>query len=375
MEYVINTNVLRTTVTSPKGGLTSTTTREDPAGSMSRRRSRFTVSSCREGAARVRVLSIRSGLCGQSASESGDDLRRAANRRRRSRYHMRTNAPLPYLESANQYASTSRSFLRSATASRQTPFRGVRAACSGPITIAGWRAWAKSCALPRFASLPVLRSRSASSCTLTRTPARLSRRDHGFPKPSDPSGVGLPLLLAARPGVRGGSPPPCRPPCGRRSLRGVLRDVAEAGPLQPLYGIGGERELVEQHSTSRGILRQQAGAHRHSAYFQRQHDSDGRDDLCLDTISRIRACDRGKQSRIADGSSGLWRSAMVAVESDDTGSGVPEVSQQVHFFSRLVLGCASRGATLVRRLGRGHACGRVGGMGRSLPGGDPRSRV
>jgi GH15 family glucan-1,4-alpha-glucosidase len=26
-----------------------------------------------------------------------------------------------------------------------------------------------------------------------------------------------------------------------------LRDVAEAGPLQPLYGIGGERELVEQH--------------------------------------------------------------------------------------------------------------------------------
>jgi GH15 family glucan-1,4-alpha-glucosidase len=64
-----------------------------------------------------------------------------------------------------------------------------------------------------------------------------------------------------------------------------LRDVADAGPLQPLYGIGGERDLAEEllpHlSGFEGIGPVRVG---NDAYRQDQHDMIGELILCLETI-------------------------------------------------------------------------------------------
>jgi GH15 family glucan-1,4-alpha-glucosidase len=64
-----------------------------------------------------------------------------------------------------------------------------------------------------------------------------------------------------------------------------LRDVADAGPLQPLYGIGGERDLVEEFipdlSGFEGVGPVRVG---NAAYTQNQHDLMGELILCLETI-------------------------------------------------------------------------------------------
>ena len=64
-----------------------------------------------------------------------------------------------------------------------------------------------------------------------------------------------------------------------------LRDVADAGPLQPLYGIGGERNLAEEllpHlSGFEGVGPVRVG---NAAYTQNQHDLMGELILCLETI-------------------------------------------------------------------------------------------
>ena len=57
-----------------------------------------------------------------------------------------------------------------------------------------------------------------------------------------------------------------------------LRDVAEAGPLQPLYGIGGERELTEEQLDHlAGFEGTQPGAHRQRRLHPGADRPDGRD--------------------------------------------------------------------------------------------------
>jgi GH15 family glucan-1,4-alpha-glucosidase len=64
-----------------------------------------------------------------------------------------------------------------------------------------------------------------------------------------------------------------------------LRDMADSGPLQPLYGITGKRDLFEETvptlSGYDGIGPVRIG---NAAYIQRQHDVTGEMVLCLETI-------------------------------------------------------------------------------------------
>ena len=64
------------------------------------------------------------------------------------------------------------------------------------------------------------------------------------------------------------------------------RMVADDGPLQPVYGIGGERDLVETQlphlSGFAGVGPVRIG---NAAYVQTQHDVMGEMILCLDTIT------------------------------------------------------------------------------------------
>ncbi len=64
-----------------------------------------------------------------------------------------------------------------------------------------------------------------------------------------------------------------------------LREMADSGPLQPIYGITGKRNLDEEILPSLrgydGIGPVRIG---NAAYYQRQHDVDGEMVLCLETI-------------------------------------------------------------------------------------------
>ena len=64
-----------------------------------------------------------------------------------------------------------------------------------------------------------------------------------------------------------------------------LREMADSGPLQPIYGISGKRDLVEEIvPTLRGYDGVGPVRIGNAAYIQRQHDVDGEMVLCLETI-------------------------------------------------------------------------------------------
>jgi GH15 family glucan-1,4-alpha-glucosidase len=155
------------------------------------------------------------------------------------------------------------------------------------ITVAGWRAWAKSIALPRFAPELVLRS-------------ALCLKLHA----SADSGAIIAAATTSIPEAMGTERTWDYRYCWLRDAAFVveafrvlghltegeqflnfLRDVVESGPLQPMYGIGGERDLDEimlPHLAGfrgNGFVRVGNAAH-----TQAQHDLMGEMMLCLDTM-------------------------------------------------------------------------------------------
>ncbi len=364
MEYVVNTNVLRTAVTCPEG-------RFDVYDYAPRIPSGLDVDAPieihrlvvpREGAARVRVqfdpkpdyavdqhpkvVTIAGGL------QIGDGA---------TAVYLRTNAPLPYLESG-QPIRIDEPFYFAVSYGKPSDTDSVASAQRvRDLTIAGWRAWAKSCALPRFASLPVLRSALCLKLhAYTDTGAIIAAATTSIPE-----AVGSERTWDYR-------------YCWLRdaafvveALRRVghlaegeafvsfLRDVAEAGPLQPLYGIGGERELVEQHLDHLdGFCGSKPVRIGNAAYLQRQHDLMGEMILCLDTITSDPRVVIEETEPILRMVERFVADAMVAVETDDTGLWEYRTFPNKYTFSHVLCWvAASRGAKIVRRLGRDSLAG------------------
>jgi GH15 family glucan-1,4-alpha-glucosidase len=154
-------------------------------------------------------------------------------------------------------------------------------------TVRGWRMWSKTCALPSFAPDYVLRSALCLKLhAYVGTGAIIAAATTSIPE-----AIGTPRTWDYR-------------YCWLRdaafvveALRrlshlnegeqfiGFLRDVAEDGPLQPLYGIGGERELPEL------VLDHLAGFAGtgpvrigNAAAEQQQNDLNGELILCLQTV-------------------------------------------------------------------------------------------
>src|SRR6202000_2666636 len=115
-------------------------------------------------------------------------------------------------------------------------------------TVASWRAWAKTCALPTFAPERVLRSAlclalhvyhdtgaiiAAATTSIPEAMGTMRTWDYRYCWLRDSAFVVEALRRLGHLQE------------GERFIE-FLRDVAEAGPLQPLYGIGGERDLEEQ---------------------------------------------------------------------------------------------------------------------------------
>jgi GH15 family glucan-1,4-alpha-glucosidase len=289
MAYVANTNVLRTRVTAADGvydlydyaprvpaGLSVDAPIEIhrlavPHSGYPHVRIRFDPRPD-YGRAPVRIVETGHGLDVEGAS---------------LRLHLRTNVPAPFITSrARIRLDQPRYFILSAGA----PTSVDSAAAVQHIlqhTIAGWRAWAKTCALPPFAERAVLRS-------------ALCLKLHAF----EETGAIIAAATTSIPEAAGTDRTWDYRYCWLRDAAFVvealrrlshlaegeafvtfLLSVAEQGPLQPLYGIGGERDLVETHLDHLlGFAGGRPVRIGNAAYAQRQHDLMGEMILCLETL-------------------------------------------------------------------------------------------
>ena len=95
------------------------------------------------------------------ARASAEDRRRSAHgleiRGGPTRLYLRTNVPPPYLESGQPIRIDRPLYFVLSCGRPPTSIRRPRSRAL-ELTVAGWRAWAKSCALPSFAPEAVLRS-------------------------------------------------------------------------------------------------------------------------------------------------------------------------------------------------------------------------
>jgi len=223
------------------------------------------------------------------------------------------------------------------------------------LTIAGWRQWAKACALPTFAAEAVLRSSlclklhaysdtgaiiAAATTSVPEALDSVRTWDYRFCWLRDAAFVVEALRRLSHFAE------------GEAFVR-FLRDVADAGPLQPLYGIGGERDLVEEllpHlSGFEGVGPVRIG---NAAYIQKQHDLMGELVLCLETIlidPRVVYEDRTVMALVDR----LVSEAIALSEVEDTGLWEYRTMPRHYTFSKVMCWVAAhRGSQLAETFGQ-----------------------
>ncbi|MGC4083490.1 MAG: glycoside hydrolase family 15 protein [Vicinamibacterales bacterium] len=223
------------------------------------------------------------------------------------------------------------------------------------MTIAGWQRWSQTCALPLFEPERVLRSAlclklhayndtgAVIAATTTSIPEAMHTPrtwDYRYCWLRDAAFVVEALRRLSH--VRE----------GEQFLR-FLSDIAETGPLQPLYGIDGRRDLTEIELTHLAGF----GGNGHvrignAAAEQRQNDLMGEVILCLHTTLH--------DPRIVDGNTReffplirrLVEEAISAAPTPDTGIWEYRTALKIHTFSRAMCWAAiSRGARLAADIG------------------------
>lgn len=223
------------------------------------------------------------------------------------------------------------------------------------LTIAGWRQWVQGISLPGFADAAVIRS-------------ALCLKLHAFEETgafiaatttSIPESIGEPRTWDYR-------------FCWLRdaaftveALRRVghfqegrnfihfVRDVVESGPLQPLYGIGGERDLEEielPHLEGfRGTKPVRVG---NKAYEQVQHDLMGEVMLCLRSLLMDKRVEFHRPESWYPIVERMVNEARNAQDSPDLGIWEYRQGLQVHTFSQAMCWAAiHHGATLAGYFG------------------------
>jgi GH15 family glucan-1,4-alpha-glucosidase len=223
------------------------------------------------------------------------------------------------------------------------------------LTIAGWRAWVDTCALPSFADTHVLRSAlclklhayidtgAIIAAATTSIPEALGTErawDYRYCWLRDGAFV---VEALRRLGHLGEG----------RAFVAFLRNVTEAGTLQPVYGIGGERDLTERqldHLAGFGGAPVRIG---NAAYLLRQHDLMGEMILCLETIASDSRADADDATATLQLVERLVDEAMAATATEDTGLWEYRTKPAFYTFSQaLCWVAASRGARIARRFGR-----------------------
>ena len=221
-------------------------------------------------------------------------------------------------------------------------------------TIRGWRAWAKTTALPSFAPESVLRSAlclklhaftdtgaiiAAATTSIPEAIGSGRTWDYRFCWLRDAAFVVEALRRLSHLAE------------GEAFVR-FLRDMADAGPLQPMYGITGKRDLHEEMLPNlRGYDGKGPVRIGNAAYVQRQHDVDGEMVLCLETIltdPRVVWEDPTLAPLLVD----LVEEAIASFEVVDTGLWEYRTQPRHYTFSKAMCWVAAhRGAELATFLG------------------------
>jgi GH15 family glucan-1,4-alpha-glucosidase len=204
-----------------------------------------------------------------------------------TRLHLATNVPPPYVQDGSAIRIDRPTFF-SLSAGKPPLVCGASEAQNAlDQTIRGWRNWARTTALPSFAPDSVLRSAlclklhayndtgaiiAAATTSLPEALGSGRTWDYRFCWLRDAAFVIEALRRLSHLSE------------GESFVR-FLREMADSGPLQPIYGISGKRDLFEEIiptlSGYDGVGPVRIG---NAAYVQRQHDVDGEMVLCLETI-------------------------------------------------------------------------------------------
>lgn len=270
--------------------------------------------------------------------------------------HLTTNLPIPYVLRRNEFILNRPLFfvLSYGKPDMLHTLESVRHRLE--VTVAGWRAWARTCALPVFAPAEVLRSAlclklhvyadtgAIIAAATTSIPEAMNTQrtwDYRYCWLRDAAFVveALRRLSHLNEGEQ---------------FISYLRNVAEAGPLQPVYGIDGRRDLTEimlPHLAGFG-----GNGHvriGNAAYKQRQNDLMGELILCLETLlrdPRVVHEDPVSYFPLIDR---LVEESIAAAPTPDTGIWEFRTTLRHHTFSKAMCWVAlSRGASLARSLGR-----------------------
>jgi GH15 family glucan-1,4-alpha-glucosidase len=223
-------------------------------------------------------------------------------------------------------------------------------------TVRGWRMWSKTCALPSFASDHVLRSAlclklhayvdtgaiiAAATTSIPEAVGTERTWDYRYCWLRDSAFIVEALRRLSHLNE------------GEKFIE-FLRDVAESGPLQPLYGVGGERELPErvldhlEGFAGTGPVRIGNAAAR-----QQQNDLNGELILCLHTVL-------GDPRIVLDQPQGFFplverlvEQAIALAPLADTGIWEFRTLPRHYTFSRAMCWAAiDRGALIAARFGR-----------------------
>lgn len=364
MQYVRNTNVLHTSVTTGDGGFDiydyapriPTGTGVDAPLEIHR------LVLPREGRARVRVRFVPRPDYARVRPEIVQCAKGLEVLGGPGRFYLNTNVPSAYILNG-QPVSLERGLYFAFSYAKPSEVESIPAMQQAmELTVAGWRAWAKTCALPNFASEAVLRSAlclklhanidtgaiiAATTASIPEAVGTERTWDYRYCWLRDSAFVveGLRRLshLAE----------------GEAFLR-FLRDVAEDGPLQPVYGIGGERELHEEHLDHlAGFAGGKPVRIGNAAYAQRQNDLMGEMVLCLETLMtdpRLVQEDGQSMMRLVER---MVEDAIAAAPTLDTGIWEFRTLLKKYTFSQVLCWVAAhRGADLARRFGRPDLAGR-----------------
>lgn len=266
-----------------------------------------------------------------------------------------TNLPTPYLRNGQEFLLTDPIFVSIHYGRRAVRPTVAEAQYRLEVTVEGWRRWAKTCGLPTFAAEAVLRSAlclklhafhdtgAIIAAATTSIPEALGTErtwDYRFCWVRDDAFVVEALRRLSYLGE------------GEQLLT-FLRDVVESGPLQPLYGIGGERQLPEEHLHHLAGYR--ANGHvrvGNAASLQAQHDLMGEVVLCIETLLTDPRISYQDPRPFFPLIKRLVQDAIRLAPVPDTGIWEFRTSLKNHTFSRAMCWVAiHRGALLARQLG------------------------